>query len=128
MFSSSTRSNVDRAIDLQKSLLEGSHRGRDEYLVTLQDIYALMVKQPKEFQVGNRKTGNRGGQSNFMFAMVGKDGGDVTNNDEEEMVPGMDGGLLRTSVMYAIRKGIFCGITRKREILQVSCLLEANKM
>ena len=42
------RSSVSRFGDLQKSLLKGLHRGRDEYPVTLQDVYGLMVRQLKE--------------------------------------------------------------------------------
>ena len=49
------RSDVGRFGDLQKSLLDGLHRGRDEYPTTLQDVYALMVRQPKEMQSFNRK-------------------------------------------------------------------------
>ena len=70
------RSDAARFGDLQKSLLEVSHRGRDEYPVTLQDVYALMVRQPKEMQVGNRRGSNRGSKNvNVMFAMVGGENG-----------------------------------------------------
>ena len=42
------RSDSKRFGELQKSLLGGLHRGRDEYPVSLQEVYALLVRQPKE--------------------------------------------------------------------------------
>ena len=96
------RSDPIRFGDLQKSLLEGSHCGLDEYPTTFQDVYALMVRQPNESQVGNRKAGNRG-QNNYMFAMIGKDNGGGANNDEDEMVPGTDGKIVE-NVCYICRK------------------------
>ena len=67
------RSDVGRFEELQKSLLDGSHRGRDEYPTTLQDVYALMVRQPKEIQSFGRKGNGKGVGKNVMFAMVGSD-------------------------------------------------------
>ena len=66
------RCDQGRFGDLQKSLLDGSHRGRDEYPTTLQEVYALLVRQPKEIQASSRKGNTRSGRSNVMFAMVGK--------------------------------------------------------
>ena len=118
-----TRINVERAIeeylsmhvirrsdsvrfgDLQKSLLEGSHRGRNEYPVTLQDVYALMVRQPKEMQMGNRRGSNRGSNANVMFAMVGKESGSAGSKDENDMVPGTDGRLVENECYICHKKG-----------------------
>ena len=123
LLSSNTRQNVDRTIEehlsmhiirrsdpgrfgeLQKSLLEGSHRGRDEYPVTLQDFYTLMVRQSKELQIGTRKGGSRGNQKNFLFTIVGKDGGGYGDDDGNEIVPDTDGKVVDNECYICRKKG-----------------------
>ena len=98
------RSDAVRFGDLQKSLLDGSHRGRDEYPTTLQDVYALMVRQPKEMQPFNRKGNGRGG-TNVMFAMVSGDKNSGGDDDGERMVPGTDGKVVDNECFICRKKG-----------------------
>ena len=99
------RSDQGRFGDLQKSLLEGSHRGQDEYPTTLQDVYALMIRQPKETQIGSRKGGSKNNHGNFMFAMVGKDGDGAGGDDGDDLVPGTDGRIIENECYICRKKG-----------------------
>ena len=88
------RCDQGRFGDLQKSLLDGSYRGRNEYPTTLQEVYALLVRQPKEIQANLRKTNTRSGRSNVMFAMVGKAQEKDKSTSTNEYVRGTDGKLI----------------------------------
>ena len=100
------RSDSARFGELQKSLLDGSHKGRDEYPVSLQEVYALLVRQPKEVSIGNRRTTARG-QNNVMFAMVKGDGGDddEEGNDGGKVVAGTDGRTVEAECYICHKKG-----------------------
>ena len=99
------RSDSTRFGELQKSLLDGSHRGRDEYPVTLQEVYALLVRQPKEAQINNRRTAARANQTNVMFAMVkGEKDVDVDNGDENVMT-GTDGKIVDAECYICHHRG-----------------------
>ena len=99
------RCDTTRFGNLQKSLLEGSHRGRDEYPTTLQEVYALLVRQPKEIQVNARKTNARGGRSNVMFAMVGKTQASKEIDASSEYVKGTDGRITDQECYICHRLG-----------------------
>ena len=85
------RCDTTRFGELQKSLLEGSYRGRDEYPTTLQEVYALLVRQPKEIQANVRRSNVRGGRSNVMFAMVGKTQSNDNSVASSNYIKGTDG-------------------------------------
>ena len=100
------RSDATRFGELQKSLLDGSHRGRDEYPTTLQEVYALLVRQPKESQIGNRKSGGRGNQNSVMFAMVKCDGDGTDDEDKnKKVVAGMDGKIIDAECYVCHKRG-----------------------
>ena len=73
--------------------------------MTLQDFYALMIRQLKELQIRARKSGGKGNQGNSMFAMVRKDGVGTAGEDDDELVPGTDGRIVENECYICRKKG-----------------------
>ena len=99
------RSDSTRFGELQKSLLDGSHRGRDEYPVTLQEVYALLVRQPKEAQINSRRTAGRGNQTNVMFAMVKAEKDTDVDDGDKNTMAGTDRKFINAECYICHRRG-----------------------
>ena len=90
----------------------------DEYPTSLQDVYVLLVRQPKEMQANTRKNNSRGGSSNVMFAMIEKGKGNNTVLNKEEYVIGTDGKLTDHECYICHKFGLtFLGSVLKLETL-----------